>query len=198
MAAGCGKVIISGACASCAMSSCSISARMASRGVASRAHSTRMRWIAALAGPGGSTGAIMRSLSARHCFFGGFLVPFILGRRRLGQRLICHYHGLLRGQRRLCRRRSAFGRLSAKLHACVIVQYFLLCGGLVAMLLVCLVAVSLLGVHLMMMSLVENGGIKLGQFCGGERRGKMIRRWSTVSQFGGEPRPWSAPLLPTL
>ncbi len=32
---------------------------------------------------------------------------------------------------------------------------------------------------------VEIGGIKLGYLCGGERRGKMCRRWSTVPHFGG-------------
>jgi hypothetical protein len=69
MGAGCGEVVISRACASCAMLSCSILARMASRGAASRAHSTRMHWIAALMRPGGSTGAITCSLSAQHCFF---------------------------------------------------------------------------------------------------------------------------------
>jgi hypothetical protein len=38
--------------------------------------------------------------------------------------------------------------------------------------------------HLMATALVQNGGIKLGHLCGGERRGKMSRRWSTVPHFG--------------
>ena len=39
--------------------------------------------------------------------------------------------------------------------------------------------------RLVAMALVENGGIKLGHLCSGERRGKMSRRWSTVPHFGG-------------
>jgi hypothetical protein len=68
MAAGCGKVVVGSARASCAMSLHSISARMASRGAARRAHSTQMRQIAALMGSGGSTGAITRSSSEQRCF----------------------------------------------------------------------------------------------------------------------------------
>jgi hypothetical protein len=34
-------------------------------------------------------------------------------------------------------------------------------------------------------SLVESGGIEFGHLFGGERRGKMSWRWSTVPQFGG-------------
>jgi hypothetical protein len=68
MAAGCGKVVVGRACASCVMSWRSILARIASRGAARRAHSTQMRRIAALTGFGGSTGAIMRLLSERCCF----------------------------------------------------------------------------------------------------------------------------------
>ncbi len=65
MAAGCGVVILSGACASCAMLLRSILARMASRGAARRAQSAQMRRIATLMGLGNSTGAITCSSSTR-------------------------------------------------------------------------------------------------------------------------------------
>ncbi len=68
MAAGCGKVVVGGACASCAMLLHSILDRMASRGAERRAHSTQMRRTATITGLGGSTGAITRSLSERSCF----------------------------------------------------------------------------------------------------------------------------------
>ncbi len=68
IATGCDKVVVGGACASCAMSSRSISARMVSRGAARRGHFTRMCWIATLPGLGGSTGAITRLSSTRRCF----------------------------------------------------------------------------------------------------------------------------------
>ncbi len=101
---------------------------------------------------------------------------------------------MLHGQHRLCQCRSAFGRPLAKSLACVVDQCFLPCGGLVAKLLVCLVAMLLAGTIrqffllsgcLVVMLLVKNGGIKLGHLCGGEWWGIMSRRWSTVPQFGG-------------
>ncbi len=68
MAAGCGKVVVSGARALCAMLSRQILARMALRGAVRRAHSTQMRRIAPLTGTSGSTSTITRLSSARHCF----------------------------------------------------------------------------------------------------------------------------------
>ncbi len=67
MAVGCGKVVIGGARASCAMLSRAILARMVSKGAARRAHSACMRQIATSTWSGGSTSAIMQFASARHC-----------------------------------------------------------------------------------------------------------------------------------
>jgi hypothetical protein len=66
MAAGWGKVVIRGACASCTMPSHSILGRMASRGAARRKQSARMHWIAVSMGSGDITGAIKRLLSVQH------------------------------------------------------------------------------------------------------------------------------------
>jgi hypothetical protein len=67
MFAGCGKIVVGGACALCARLSCSNLARMASRGAACRAQSSQMCWIVASTGSGGITSAIKRLLSSRCC-----------------------------------------------------------------------------------------------------------------------------------
>ncbi len=69
MAAGCGKVVVNRARASCVMLWHLILARMALRGAVRRAHSTQMHRIATLMGSGSSTRAITHSLSEWHCFW---------------------------------------------------------------------------------------------------------------------------------